>query len=66
MQLGDVITYRSTYRRKDKHHGPMYSVIEIHKDGTLEVLSLRTGRQKTISRPELYIITGHTSPPEAP
>ncbi len=66
MQIGDLITYRSTYRRKDKHHGPMYSVIEIHKDGTLTVLSSKTGQTKTISRPELYTITGHTPPPEAP
>lgn len=69
MQPGDLITYRNTHTLRDIRKNrlpPVYSILEVNKDGTLQVQSIRTGRFKTIKRPEHYFVTRHTSPPEAP
>lgn len=57
MLPGDLITYRNTHRRKNSHKPPLYIVIQVHQDGSIEAQSLKTGLYKTIKRPEHYFVT---------
>ena len=66
MQPGDLITYRHTHKRKQKHTAHVYIVRQVNDDGTIEAQSLKTGLYKSIKRPEFYFVTKPASPPDAP
>ena len=73
MLPGDLITYRNTHRRKNSHKPPLYIVIQVHQDGSIEAQSLKTGlytipasRDKTIKRPEHYFVTTPSQCPHRP
>ncbi len=57
MQPGDLITRRNTHKPKKTHTPAVYIVREVHNDGTIEAQSLKTGRYRTIKRPEFFFVS---------
>ena len=64
MLPGDLITPRNTHKPtpsrrlgKKSHKPAVYIVRQVNKDGTVETQSLKTGRYKTIKRPEFYFVS---------
>ncbi len=57
MLPGDLITRRNTHTPNKRHKPAVYIVREVHQDGTIETQSLKTGRYKTIKRPEFYFVS---------